>query len=276
MTTPFAEAERIAAAIGPLRIARARARAAAHAGSHPRRSAGAGHEFWQYRPLAPGEPADRIDWRRSARSDDLFVREREREDPVRLWLWVDGSASMDYASAATPTKADAALSITGAIAIAAHEAGETCCVPPEPRALNPDRLLPALTAAAPPPNLPPLGPTDVVVAAGDFLDADALDWVATAAAAGASGVIVAVADRAEIDFPFSGRVCFDAIEAGDVPRDVARAEALADRYAAAWAAHRARLAAAAARPGWRLVEALTDEPPGGHAAAIAAWLGSGS
>ena len=46
-------------------------------GEHGRRRAGLGDEFWQYRPAHQGDSARMIDWRRSARSDAHFVRERE-------------------------------------------------------------------------------------------------------------------------------------------------------------------------------------------------------
>ena len=39
-----------------------------------------------------------IDWRRSASSDNLFVREREWEAAHTVWLWVDLSASMRFRS----------------------------------------------------------------------------------------------------------------------------------------------------------------------------------
>jgi len=274
VTRDISDAARIAAAIGPLRLVRARARRGRHAGSHPRRLAGAGTEFWQYRTLEAGEPADKVDWRRSARSDELYVRERERQDPVRLWLWVDGSASMDFASEGAPTKAAYARTIAAALGLAAHEASETCCVLPAPRPLAPLAMFEALGAGGGTPALPALGPSDIIVAAGDFLDDGGLDWVMNAASQGASGVIVAVQDRAEIAFPFAGRVRFEAVEADEAAHEVGRAEDLTGRYADAWAAHRARLANAGANPSWLLVEAATDTRVDAAAARIASWLGS--
>lgn len=42
-------------------------------GLHPQRRAGWGDTFWQYRPAQPGEPANRIDWRQSARTTRAHV-----------------------------------------------------------------------------------------------------------------------------------------------------------------------------------------------------------
>ena len=67
-------------------------------GVHGRRQAGPGETFWQFRPFVSGEPAARVDWRRSARENHAFVREREWEAAHTLWLWFDRSPSMAFGS----------------------------------------------------------------------------------------------------------------------------------------------------------------------------------
>src|SRR5450432_1824375 len=67
-------------------------------GLHGRRRAGAGENFWQYRRFVNGEPSANVDWRRSARDDHLYVREREWEAAHTFWLWADLSSSMDFHS----------------------------------------------------------------------------------------------------------------------------------------------------------------------------------
>jgi uncharacterized protein (DUF58 family) len=267
------DALRIAAALGPLRLSRARARQGRHAGQKPRRTAGSGNEFWQYRLLEVGEAADAIDWRRSARSDELYVREHQREDPVRFWLAIDTSPSMDFASAQGPTKRDAALTIGTALALAAIDAGEQCSAVGDGGVLSRAR---AASAFAPTPQPPvptgPLGRDDVLLIAGDFLDENAFDWVDEAARRGASGAVLFIADPAEIAFPYRGRVRFEAVEPGDPALEVGRAETLAERYRVAWLAHRTRIARHAGVPGWRLFEHSTDSDAGATARAIAQWL----
>ena len=77
------------------------------AGWHGRRVSGRGETFWQFRPFVTGEPAAAIDWRRSARDDHLYVREKEWEASHTVWLWADLSASMDFRSRLAPvTKRD--------------------------------------------------------------------------------------------------------------------------------------------------------------------------
>src|ERR671914_2340206 len=67
-------------------------------GLHGRRRAGSGENFWQFRRYTPGEEARRIDWRRSARDDHLYVREQEWEAAHTIWLWPDRSPSMAFTS----------------------------------------------------------------------------------------------------------------------------------------------------------------------------------
>ena len=96
----------------PRLILEARRVSASIHGIHGRRRSGPGETFWQYRPLVAGESASRIDWRRSARDGHLFVREREWEASHAIWLWIDRSASMGFASSlALAAKVDRALRI---------------------------------------------------------------------------------------------------------------------------------------------------------------------
>ena len=68
------------------------------AGWHGRRKRGIGENFWQFRPYAEGESLSRIDWRRSARDDHTYVRDREWEAAHTIWLWADMSPSMMFKS----------------------------------------------------------------------------------------------------------------------------------------------------------------------------------
>src|ERR1041385_7030519 len=85
-------------------------------GLHGRRRAGPGENFWQYRRFVSGEPAQNIDWRRSARDDHLYVREREWEASHTIWLWADRSPSMDFVQGSEWSKLDRALVVSFALA----------------------------------------------------------------------------------------------------------------------------------------------------------------
>src|SRR5271156_3592196 len=99
-------------------------------GLHGRRRAGAGESFWQYRRFVSGEPAQRVDWRRSARDDHLYVREQEWEAAHTVWLWPDRSPSMAFASKdARDSKLELALIVAFALAELLVEGGERVGIP---------------------------------------------------------------------------------------------------------------------------------------------------
>ena len=99
-------------------------------GLHGRRRAGAGESFWQYRRFVSGEPAQRVDWRRSARDDHLYVREQEWEAAHTVWLWPDRSPSMAFASKdARDSKLERALIVAFALAELLVEGGERVGIP---------------------------------------------------------------------------------------------------------------------------------------------------
>src|SRR6202521_2048593 len=99
-------------------------------GLHGRRRAGSGENFWQYRRVVWGEPAARVDWRRSARDDFLYVREREWEAAHTVWIWPDRSPSMAFRSPlAAETKLHRALVMALALAEILVQGGERGGVP---------------------------------------------------------------------------------------------------------------------------------------------------
>src|SRR3954468_5301934 len=99
-------------------------------GLHGRRRAGSGENFWQFRRFMSGEPAARVDWRRSARDDHLYVREREWEAAHTVWIWADRSPSMVFSSPlARESKLDRALVVSFALAAVLVEGGERVGVP---------------------------------------------------------------------------------------------------------------------------------------------------
>src|SRR5438309_11983442 len=99
-------------------------------GLHGRRRSGSGENFWQFRRYVAGEEARRIDWRRSARDDNLYVREQEWEAAHTIWIWPDRSPSMTFTSKlARESKLDRALTIGFALAEVLVEAGERVGIP---------------------------------------------------------------------------------------------------------------------------------------------------
>ena len=92
------QADALGAALPPLLVAAERLASTVALGVHGRRKSGMGETFWQFRRYAQGDARNAIDWRQSAKSQYLFVREREWEAAETVWFWRDGSSSMDFAS----------------------------------------------------------------------------------------------------------------------------------------------------------------------------------
>ncbi|WP_018259800.1 DUF58 domain-containing protein [Methylobacterium sp. WSM2598] len=240
-------------------------------GLHGRRRAGPGESFWQFRPFVAGEAAGRIDWRRSARDGRLYVREREWEAAHTVWIWVDRSASMGFASSlAQAPKVERALVLGLALADSFVEAGERVGLlglarPQASRAIV-ERVAEALAADAGglDEDLPPRAPVarfDEVVLIGDFLSPpeELRATVAGIAGAGGRGHLVAVVDPVEETFPFAGEAELHDLEAG-ISLRVGDAAAWGEAYRARIRAHRDALAEIARGHGWTFSLHRTDRP----------------
>ncbi len=59
---------------------------------------GESETFWQYREYHHSDSAARIDWRKSAKSDHVYVRQRELLEPSSVVFFKDSSASMNFSS----------------------------------------------------------------------------------------------------------------------------------------------------------------------------------
>lgn len=279
---PLFDARRLAEALPDLLVEATRVAATVAAGWHGRRRAGTGETFWQYRPYAPGEPVQAIDWRRSARGDDLHVREREWEAAHAVFLVLDLSASMNWRSDLAPvTKATRALVVTLALADLLGRAGERVGVPgllpARADRRSAERLAEALARAERDPFALPAAPVDPrceVVAIGDFLeDPAAIETrLGGFTAQGARLHALRIVDPAEASLPWTGNVEFRDPETGE-RIEGRRAEALRDHWADRWTAHGEALARLATRHRWTLATHVTDRPATEALLALHASLG---
>ena len=119
------EAEALGASLPPLLVDAERLASAVSLGVHGRRKAGMGESFWQFRRYRPEDSSTAIDWRQSAKSQHLFVREREWEAAQSVWFWCDASPGMQFASGQV-TKAERAKLIALALASLAGARWRTC------------------------------------------------------------------------------------------------------------------------------------------------------
>lgn len=266
-----AEALSLAAAMPRLVVAARRAAQTVVHGLHGRRRAGTGENFWQFRRFSAGEARTRIDWRRSARDDHLYVREQEWEAAHTIWIWIDRSQSMAYRSSlAQASKLERAVTLGLALADVLVRGGERVGLlgltrPTSSRSAV-DRLAEALAVApADESGLPaataPIARLSEAVLIGDLLapSENVAATVADLAARGGRGHLVSIADPVEETFPFSGRTEFRDPD-GAFRLTAGRAEDYRADYERRLARHRAEITEAARRRGWSALVHRTDRP----------------
>lgn len=241
-------------------------------GIHGRRRAGPGETFWQFRHFEDSDAATAVDWRRSASSDHLFVREREWEAAHTVWLWVDISPSMAFRShLAERNKAERVIVLALSIAELLCRAGERVGLIGHrvwagrvaTRNLA-EALAQDIAGGVRQPSVPPaasLNRFSGCLLLSDFLDPieDLEPRLEALGSAGVGGHMAQILDPAEETLPYSGRTEFTAMEDGE--RIVAgRAETLRDRYQERVIEHRGDLKRLAERLGWSFLVHHTDRP----------------
>lgn len=237
------------------------------AGWHGRRQRGIGENFWQFRPFLSGDSVSGIDWRRSARDDHTYIREREWEAAHTIWLWADLSPSMNYRSKlAAVSKESRALVIMLAMAEIIARSGERVGCPGimEPRASRngAELLATALIHSDPTGILPDstmIRSQSDVVLISDFLDPveTIMQAIGPIARRGIRGHVVEIADPAEEIFPYAGRTEFSDPESG-LRLTAGRPEGLKEEYRLAYLARRETLNRELHRLGWNFIVHHTD------------------
>jgi uncharacterized protein (DUF58 family) len=241
-------------------------------GVHGRRKAGSGETFWQFRPFVSGEPSSRVDWRRSARGEHAFVREREWESAHTVWIWFDRSPSMRFGSSLSPaTKIDRATVIALAFADLCVRSGERAGFLGLTRPIATLEVIESLAEAiatderlhgpseAPLPPSAPAGARSLVLLVGDFLaePEETERALRTIASERAVGEVVMIVDPIEETYPFAGHVEF-LHPTGSMRLVTPTAQSLRDAYLSRLAAHRDELRQICARLGWGLSLHRTD------------------
>ena len=277
LTVPWAE--QLGAQLPPLLVQAERVAATVLPGIHGRRRSGPGEAFWQFRPSVAGDQANRIDWRQSAKSDRLFIGEKEWEAAQTVALWRASDAGMDWRSSReVPTKALRADLLLLALAALLLRGGERVRLFGLPRPYAGRGALPqiadGLAALAPRPEDARLARHARAVLFGDFWTPleETRHAIARLSAQGVQGHLLQVIDPAEETLPYAGRIRFEAVADGRLASGamapggplaalVPRVEAVREVYAERVARHRAGLTGLAAAAGWTFATHRTDQPP---------------
>lgn len=268
-------AEAAAAQLPPLLVAAERVANTVMHGTHGRRRRGPGDTFWQFRHYQPGDAAQSIDWRQSAKSGSVFIREKEWIAAQSVWLWRDNSPSMAYSSNRRyPEKIERADLLTLALVALLMQAGEHVALSGEARPPSTgrgalERMAAVLshgseTPADTAPNTPPMEPLPRyanIVLFSDFLGPmeDLAAAVGTYAARGVLGHLVQILDPAEESLPFAGRIRFEGMEA-EGSTLINRTENVRHDYCNRLQARREQIIALAHHHGWSFTLHHTDRP----------------
>ena len=269
------DAERISGTLPPLLVEADRLASGLVTGVHGRRRAGTGETFWQYRAAHPGDPFSLIDWRRSARSDRLYVREMEWEAAETVLVWCDRSQSMDFCSNLAPrSKAERAALLTLALGVLLSRGDErfglVATEAEQPRTGERQLMRWAGILSAAPDSAPDFGAPPPIampkvgraVFLSDFMGPrDAVFPALTAAAGrGIAGVYLQILDPVEEEFPYAGRTRFESV-GRQVRHETDQAASLREAYLDRLAERRDDLARVARRSGWQLILHRTDDSP---------------
>lgn len=240
-------------------------------GLHGRRKPGQGETFWQYRPYDSSDAANRIDWRRSARSDALFVRDNEWEAANTIYLWQDASAGMNWQShRKLPLKSDRASVIILALAHLLMQGGEHCAMlgggtRSRTGRKGLDRLFEdfILAEGSQSDFKKEIKSHSKLIIASDFLG-PINQWtkeLAQLAARPTHGILLHIIDPAEKNFPYKGRLKLKMPGIETVKSMiVGRAETAQESYQKRFEKHIADVDALASRLGWNVVRHHTNDP----------------
>lgn len=205
-----------------LMAAAERATASLIGGEHRQRRTGAGENFWQFREYDPTDRPQDIDWRQSAKSDNVFVRQKEWQTAQTVLFWVQNDAGMHFrSSVAVPSKFETAISICLGLGMMLTKAGEQIGpLDGSARVGRGEHSVQSLgmallneksrTAEHALPQADRVTPNASIILCGDFLaDPDLLDRTLTALSGQQRhGILIQVLDNAERTLPWDGRVIF--------------------------------------------------------------------
>lgn len=268
-------AETLVSTVPPLLVAAERVASTVAQGVHGRRRVGIGESFWQFRQYQPGDSIQRIDWRQTAKSQSVYIRELEWEAAQTVWLWRDASPSMEYRSGRElPSKRERAELLLLALAILLNRGGERVALlggghgaATGETAVN--RIVEAFDVAGrEAPRSEDGLPGDAhiprhaeLVVLGDFLSplSEIDKLVAKYANRGVRGHMVQILDPAEATLPFDGRVRFEGLE-GEQDTLIPRVESVRDAYLDRLKSQQDGLQALCRSAGWTWAVHGTDRP----------------
>ena len=265
-----AEAEELCGLLPPLLANINRPTAHRRHGAHKQKRSGDGQEFWQFRKAVDGDSVRMIDWKRSARSDSWFVREKEWQLAESILFWVDRSNAMEFSGSENrKSKAQRARVLALAMAILVTRSEELVGLLGGAPASTGRRKIKTLAVELLASDdteygfLPRIGSTccGKVVLFSDFLmSMDHIEsFMRGMASSGTDGVVVRILDPLEVEFPFVGGTEFCSIGGGE-RLDVSNASALQSTYLRNLRERWQAITSIANQIGWKALDHSTGRP----------------
>ena len=235
-------------------------------GHNPKRKAGSGEAFWQFREYQPGDLPREIDWKQSAKTDRVYIRQKELHTAQTCLFWCKQNADMDFASDNDLSSKHFNASVLAlALALIHSRSGEVVGYAGMQRPGHSEKTLgrfEQLLMQDSETSLP--DSLEMPRNASFYAFSDFLDPIETIEEAFSSlaerthnGWLIQVLDPAELDLPYQGRVMFEDMHLQN-RNLINNAGDIRGEYRQRIQAHMEQVQKLCTRWGWRYVLHRTD------------------
>ena len=240
-------------------------------GMHNRNKDGLGDNFWQFRKYEYGDPAHLIDWKKTAKSNETFIQEKELQTLQNFVIWRDTSRSMDFRSSESiDTKLYRANLFTLTLTIILSKSGENIvlnglksellkggnAVNFVSNQIN-EKVTDSFKSS---PNINEIKNNSDVILIGDFLNNinETEKTIKELSNRGINGIIIQILDPAERFFPYKGRINFNGLE-GEKNILIGKAESVRNDYKKAIKIHIEKLEKLTTSYSWKYILDNSDQ-----------------
>jgi len=241
-------------------------------GIHNRNKTGIGDNYWQFRKYEYGDPIQLIDWKKSAKSSDIFIQEKELSTVQNINIWRDTSNSMNYQSNKDIClKSDIANILTLTLSLIFAKNGEQISLnginntsirgSNNLKSISDTLTNKTSSKYSSKPNLNEIKNNSTSILIGDFLYNAKITKhiIKTLSSRNVNGIIIHIIDPAEKSFPFKGRVNFNGLE-GEDPYLIGNVEAVKKEYCDIFERHIKNTKNITKSYGWNYFMHITDRP----------------
>ena len=240
-------------------------------GMHNRNKDGLGDNFWQFRKYEYGDPAHLIDWKKTAKSNETFIQEKELQTLQNFVIWRDTSRSMNFrCSESIDTKLYRANLFTLTLTIILSKSGENIvlnglktellkggnAVNFVSNQIN-EKVTDSFKSS---PNINEIKNNSDVILIGDFLNNinETEKTIKELSNRGINGIIIQILDPAERFFPYKGRINFNGLE-GEKNILIGKAESVRNDYKKAIKIHIEKLEKLTTSYSWKYILDNSDQ-----------------